>query len=164
MQIAYTFFAQGENSIMKIMALDIGDRWTGIALSDPLHLFANPFTTVESELLISFLKTEITKQHVNTVVVGYPQTLRGTESDQTRKTVQLFETLKTVFAEINWVLIDERLTSKHAAAPLFKKKKNPTPQEQKEEKLKGHARAAAFILKAYLEKLAFSASLQNESE
>lgn len=143
------------------MALDIGDRWTGIALSDPLRLFANPLITVETEKLITFLTTEIIQHKVETVVVGYPQTLQGTESDQTRKTVLFFEELKKLFPSISWILIDERLTSRHAAAPLYKKKKNPSPQEQRQEKLKSHARAAAFILKSYLERLTFNTSLES---
>ena len=41
---------------MKNLALDIGDRWTGIAISDPLHMFARPYETVSTDTLHDYLK------------------------------------------------------------------------------------------------------------
>lgn len=138
---------------MKIVALDIGDRWTGVAMSDLEVLFAHPYTTVETTELIPFLSQAIQTHDITTIVVGYPQTLQGKESDQTRKTISFMETLQKTFPNITWDLWDERLSSKFADSSIFKKKKNLSPKEQQAEKLKGHARAAAFVLDAYLERL-----------
>lgn len=128
---------------MKKLALDIGDSWTGVALSDPLGILARPYETIESEQLIPFLQTTFASQKIDTAVVGYPKTMRGTESAQTKKIVEIAEQLKEKFPEINWVLWDERLTSKQASA-LQK-------DSSKEAKRKSHAIAAAFILSCYLE-------------
>ena len=136
---------------MKILGLDIGDRWTGTAISDPLGMFARPYKTVETTQLSDFLHTTINKESLNTIVVGYPKTLKGTESEQTKKIIQTVEKLKETFPNVEWKLWDERLTSKQAE----KIKKARTKEEKKE----SHSIAAALILGSYLDHLAFKKTL-----
>lgn len=127
---------------MKIMALDLGDAWIGVALTDPLRFFAKPYKTVPTADLESFLQETFTKEKISVVVVGYPKTMQGTESDQTRLVVATKEKLELLFPQLQWVLWDERLSSKQARSL-----KNP---KNKEEKLQQHAIAAAIILESYL--------------
>lgn len=127
----------------KIAAFDLGDQWIGIALSDSSRVIARPYTTITAKELITFIKKLISEQSPEILVVGYPKTMRGTESEQTKKVKAQFEQLREKFPTITWVLWDERLTSSWAS----KLSKAPT----KEEKLKSHARAAAFILDSYLQ-------------
>jgi len=130
----------------KIAALDIGDKWTGVAISDALGITARPYTTVETTHLFDIITTLHTQERVKKVVVGYPKTMKGTISDQTRKVEQKKEELVAKFPTIEWVLWDERLSSKRADS-LHK-------GTSKEAKLKSHAIAAAFILQTYLAYLA----------
>ncbi len=132
---------------MKILALDVGDRWTGIAISDSLGMFARPYKTVSTTVLREELTTIIAAEDIATVVVGLPKTLRGTESEQTLKITSYIESLKNEISNISWVFWDERLTSKQAAS--IKRIKN------KEDKLHSHAIAAALILGSYLDYLEF---------
>jgi putative holliday junction resolvase len=132
---------------MKILALDVGDRWTGIAISDSLGMFARPYKTVSTTVLREELTTIIVAECIATIVVGLPKTLRGTESEQTLKIISYVESLKNDFAQVNWVFWDERMTSKQAAS--IKKIKN------KEDKLHSHSIAAALILGSYLDYLEF---------
>jgi len=127
---------------MKIMALDLGDAWVGVALTDPLRFFSKPFKTVAAADLETFLKDSLIQEKVSEVVVGYPKTMQGTESDQTRQVVATKEQLELLFPTIKWVLWDERLSSQQA-----RKIRNP---KNKEEKLMQHAIAAAIILESYL--------------
>lgn len=127
---------------MRIVALDIGDRWTGSAISDPLGMFARPYKTVKTIELEHFLEQVIEQEKIGAVVVGYPKTLRGTESEQTKKTKEYKKKLENKFSAVSWHLWDERLTSKMAAR--IKKAKT------KEDKLKQHSIAAALILESYL--------------
>lgn len=126
----------------KIIALDIGDAWTGIAISDGSCMFAAPYETVASHTLETFLKSLFAKQEISTVVVGYPKTMRDTVSEQTKKVEQIKNDLEKIFADVSWILWDERLSSKHASQLKHAK--------TKAEKLKSHAIAAAYILEAYL--------------
>ncbi len=127
----------------KTLSFDIGDQWTGSALSDPLGFTAKPYKTVATKDLEEFIAKTMQQEQVKEVIVGYPITLRGTESLQTKKIVAKKEELEKAFPVLSWELWDERLTSKRAA--LLKKAKT------KEEKLHAHSIAAAFILQSYLD-------------
>jgi putative Holliday junction resolvase len=126
----------------KIAALDLGDQWVGIALSDITRTLAKPFTTVTFYDYLPALKKIIDEQKPAAIVIGYPKTMRGTESDQTKKIVALHTELEKLFPETQFILWDERLSSKRA--------ETASPARTKEEKLKSHAIAAAFILDSYL--------------
>ena len=128
---------------MKILALDIGDRWTGVAISDPLGILPRPYDTIKTTELFTSLEQIIMKEHISTIVVGLPTTLRGTESEQTKKVLSMTEELKKVFPVIEWKMWDERLTSKQASALKSTK--------TREDKLRSHAIAAAIFLSSYLE-------------
>lgn len=127
---------------MKIMALDLGDAWIGVALTDPLRFFAKPHTTVATAELECFLKKIFTQEKISIVVVGYPKTMQGKESAQTIKIVTLKKELEQQYPDQQWILWDERLSSKQAS--VIKKVKN------KQDKLEQHAIAAAIILQSYL--------------
>jgi len=136
---------------MKILALDIGDAWTGSALSDALGMFAKPYKSIRAEQLNTFLEEIFSKEPIKKVVIGYPKTLRGTQSEQTKKIIANKEQLEKQFPNIEWVLWDERLTSKQAAG--IKKVKT------KEDKQASHSIAAALILTSYLDHLRFIKTL-----
>jgi putative Holliday junction resolvase len=129
---------------MKILALDIGDVWVGSAISDPMGIIAKPFKTIKSFQLIDFLKETFQSEKIKDVVVGYPKTMKGTESEQTKKTTGLVEQLKGIFPDIHFILWDERLSSKRADI-LTRGAKSQAEKEA------SHSRAAAFILSSYLE-------------
>ncbi len=139
---------------MKKLALDIGDRWIGVAISDAIGMLARPLETVEIHQLTAFLTTILAKEKIDTIIVGYPKTLRGTESEQTKKIVATFETLSTDFPQVTWKLWDERMTSQQAA-----KLQRDTSKEAKQ---KSHSIAAALILTSYLDHLHFLKSTAEE--
>ena len=117
---------------MKILALDIGDVWTGTAISDPMGIIAKPYKTAQSHNLFDFLKELFQLEKIETIVVGYP------------KTTEIVQQLRTIFPEKVFILWDERLSSKRADT-LRQGKQSPA------EKQASHSRAAAFILTSYLE-------------
>ncbi|MBN1549354.1 Holliday junction resolvase RuvX [Candidatus Babeliales bacterium] len=128
---------------MKCAALDVGDVWTGIAISDRLRMIAQPHTTVTTADLESYLKKLIIDEDISTIVVGLPKTLRGTESEQTKKTITYKEHLEKIFPTIIWTFWDERLSSKQASVVQR--------QAKQRDKKRSHAIAAAVVLQSYLE-------------
>lgn len=138
---------------MKVLGLDLGDRWVGVAISDALKISCKPCETVQLEQLEPFLTQLFTKETITTVVVGYPKTFMGGESAQTNKIVELKNALQERFSSVGgrslqWLLWDERLSSKRASE-LQQRASSP------DAKRKSHAIAAAFILQSYLDNLAF---------
>jgi len=127
---------------MKMLALDVGDKWTGSAICDPLGIVARPYKTVKTSDLELFLKETIDSENVKKVIVGYPKTMRGTESEQTKKVKHMKEKLEKTFDMVSWELWDERLSSKRAGQ--LKK------VTSKEDKKFSHSVAASFILDSYL--------------
>ncbi len=122
--------------------LTLGDQWVGIALSDALGMFAKPFTTITAHLLHNELEKILSTEPIKTVVVGYPKTMKGTESDHNTQSCRHQRRTEKKFPTIEWILWDERLSSKRADSV--------SKELQKKKKIKSHARAAAFILDSYL--------------
>lgn len=139
---------------MKILGLDVGDQWTGIAISDALGMFARPYKTVPAHTLATFLQELLTQERISTIIIGYPKTMRGTISEQTLKVQATKDALEQQFPDVTWILWDERLSSKRANTL-----KNA---RTKEEKLQSHAIAAAFILSSYLDHLSFNRTFSND--
>ena len=138
---------------MRALALDIGDVWTGVAISDPLGITARPYTTLKFDNLFADLAAIVTKEKVSRIIIGYPQTVRGTESDQTKKVLVIADQIAAQFPQITCTLLDERFTSQQAA-----RLKKAT---SKEAKLEQHAVAAALILKSFLDHMHFEAQDTN---
>lgn len=138
---------------MKILALDLGDKWVGSAVSDPLGISCKPYQTVEFEQLHEFLRTTLRDEPISAVVIGLPTTMTGTQSSQTEKIIQQKEELETLFSEefstVLWILWDERLSSKRAETLSQGKRID------KDAKRRQHSVAAAFILQSYLDRQAF---------
>ena len=128
---------------MKILALDLGDVWVGTALSDPLRIIARPYQTIKEPELLPFLHALFEKEHIEIIVIGYPRTMRNTESLQTKKVVIQKEIIEKEFPLKKCILWDERLSSKHA--------KTIQRQNSKTDSTKEHSIAAALILETYLQ-------------
>lgn len=132
----------------RIMALDIGDKRVGIALSDPMKIVANPFDTlkrVEIKGDINKIVKMIEENDVETVVCGLPKLLNNTESLQTQKAREFADMLKErTTAKV--VMMDERLTTVQAQRVLLEADVRREKRKEVIDKL-----AATVILQSYLE-------------
>jgi putative holliday junction resolvase len=137
---------------MKILALDLGDKWVGLALSDEIGITAKPFATIALGEIHIFLSKTLADEPIDTVVVGHPVTVSGRISDQTKVIEEVFEGLSKKFSSIGdrhvkWLLWDERFSSKRAQEVMAGRFKH----QEKEKKSREHAVAAAFVLQSYLD-------------
>jgi putative Holliday junction resolvase len=126
---------------MRLLALDVGDVWTGVAISDPAGIIATPYVTLSRDNLLESLSQIIKKERVEKVIIGHPQTMRGTNSQQTEKVLETKQLIEQ-HCLIECILVDERWTSQEASR--IKKAKTA------HDKQKQHAIAAALILTTYL--------------
>ena len=131
----------------KIMCLDYGDARIGIAFSDYLHMFANPFEIYKSvgeQKDIEYL-TNLAKQNdVGLIVIGMPYSLDGSQNERTELTTKFGQKLFE-YSKIKVEYEDERLSSYEAEQILKEKKVLPKDRKAKLDML-----SAAIILESYL--------------
>ena len=131
----------------KILALDLGNVWTGVAISDPLQHLARPLRTVKTKDLIEQLTLIFAQDKIETVVVGLPITSKAGLSQQTAQIIAQKEALEKQFPQCAWTLFNERFTSQQAAMLQRELGKKSSGKKEKEE---SHSLAAAFLLDAFL--------------
>ncbi|RZS98780.1 Holliday junction resolvase RuvX [Cecembia calidifontis] len=135
----------------RILAIDLGTKRTGIAVTDALKIVANPLETVETSKLITFLQNYFQKEEVETIVLGYPKNLDGNPNEMTPRVISLKDRLSKIFPDKKLVMIDERFTSKMAMQSMIamgSKKKDRKEKTGNLDKV-----SAAIILQSYLEQL-----------
>ena len=98
----------------RIMGIDYGQKRVGLAVSDPLNIFATPLQTVTVDKVTDFLKEYTASEPVDLFVVGYPKHLNNTPAQNAPRVTAFVTHLKRTFPAIPVVLADERYTSKMA--------------------------------------------------
>ena len=134
----------------RILAIDLGTKRTGLAVTDPLKILANPLETIETSLLMNYLKSYCAKEAVEAIVLGLPTRLNGQDNEMTPRVLKLKEELEKAFPEKKIALEDERFTSKMALKSMIamgSKKKDRKEKAGNLDKV-----SAAIILQSYLEK------------
>lgn len=100
----------------RILALDVGSKRIGVAVSDPLGITAQGLDTIQRQNKRrdwEALAAVLTKFEVREIVVGLPLRLTGAEGTQSEKMRQFAEDLKAQFG-LPVHLWDERWTSTEA--------------------------------------------------
>lgn len=98
----------------RILAIDYGQKRTGIAITDELKIIASGLTTVPSETAIEFLKEYFSKENVEKVLIGEPKQMNNEPSESAPIIEAFVEKFKKNFPDMKVVRVDERFTSKMA--------------------------------------------------
>lgn len=106
----------------RIMALDVGDVRIGVAISDLMHIIANPLETYTRkgnlEIDAKYIADLAQKNEVELFVSGLPLGLNGLENEQTTKTRAFVEELSK-HTKIPVKYMDERFTTLSAERVLI---------------------------------------------
>lgn len=135
----------------RVLAIDLGTKRTGIAVTDILKIVANPLLTVQTPKLNAFLEDYLNKEEVDTIVVGHPKSLDGSDTQMTQQAINLRGRLASKYPHLKVVLVDERFTSKMAMRSMIEmgsKKKDRREKAGNLDKV-----SAAIILQTYLNQL-----------
>ncbi|GHB53007.1 Holliday junction resolvase RuvX [Mongoliitalea lutea] len=135
----------------RILAIDLGTKRTGLAVTDPLKIISNPLETIPTHTLEDYLRNYFSKESVELVVIGYPKSLDGTPNQMTPLVEALKKRLAKVFPEMPTTFVDERFTSKMAMQSMIAmgtKKKDRKEKAGNLDKM-----SAAIILQTYLDRL-----------
>jgi putative Holliday junction resolvase len=99
--------------IKRTMALDVGDKRIGMAITDALGVTVQGRPTLNRKTLtgdIEQIRQMIDDEAVAEIVVGHPLHMDGASSPQSQKVERFVETLREAVG-VRIVLWDERLTS-----------------------------------------------------
>lgn len=133
---------------MRILALDVGNKRIGVAVSDPLGILASPLTTIERKsdaASIDAILEVLDREEAGEIVVGLPISLSGEHSAQT-KSVTIFARKLEECSPVPVITADERFSTVEAERLLSQSK--PTRLRSRGEI---DAAAAAVILQNYLD-------------
>lgn len=114
----------------KVLALDFGLKRTGIAISDEMKMIASGLKTVDSRELMDELKSIISEESIDTLVVGEPKFTDGKPMQLEKNILMFIEDVQKLFPELKITRMDERFTSKMAFQTMIdsglkkKKRKN----------------------------------------
>lgn len=134
----------------RILAIDYGKKRTGLAVTDPLRITANPLLTIETKELINWLQTYFEKEKVDIVVIGHPTQMNGEESESMNYIRPFIGNFKKQFPTIPITMYDERFTSvlAHQAMIAGGMKKKDRQDKAIVDKI-----AACIILEGYLDSI-----------
>ena len=135
---------------MRVLALDVGDRRVGLAVSDPTGLLASPLGHVErSPTDILDIIRIADENEASQIVVGLPLTLAGESRAQAGKVRQFVRELRSA-TSIPVGTVDERLSTVQAQRLLTDSHRG---QGRRSSRDRGRvdSSAAAVILQAYLD-------------
>lgn len=131
----------------RILAIDYGQKRTGIAVTDQLQIIASGLTTVASEELIPFLKEYTDKEAVSLFLVGKPKQMNNTDSESEALIKPFLKKLQQEIPDIPIKRVDERFTSKMAVQTMID---SGIKKKQRRNKGLVDEISATIILQSYL--------------
>lgn len=138
---------------MRILALDVGDKTIGVAVTDPLNIFAQGITTIErvgikkdTTEVLNYIK----EYECDTLVIGLPTNLSGHDTIQTEKVREFRTRMENKLrssglsnVKVDWQ--DERFTTSIAESVLIQADVKRSKRKEVIDK-----QAAVIILQSYL--------------
>ena len=135
---------------MRYLGLDLGSRTLGMAISDPLGMFASSYKIVrhneEYERLINDVQETVQEKKIEAIVLGLPKNMNNTIGPKGELSFQFKEKLEDKL-NIPVYLEDERLTTRQAENMLIN---NDTSRKKRKKVI--DSLAATIILQSYLDK------------
>ena len=139
---------EGGFFLSRWMSIDYGEKRIGVAITDPLRMFASPFATIKHKgdaYIFSELEKLVIQNRIEKIIVGLPMNLK---SEDTKKTVEVRLFYEKLTKEINVPaeLYDERYSTSDASDLLKEKGLSIKDSRNVIDQV-----AAAVILRNYLQ-------------
>jgi putative holliday junction resolvase len=103
----------------RIIGIDVGQKRIGLAVTDPLGIFATGLDTVPVSEIFNYLLKYKEKENVDVFVVGSPLKMNNMPSESVKYIEPFVKKLIKTFPEIPVRRIDERFTSKLAKQAIL---------------------------------------------
>jgi len=133
----------------RIIGIDYGRKRVGVAVSDPLGIFASPMDTVPAAKIIDYLKKYAETESVTRFVVGYPVNMDNTPSEAAADVDIFLKNMAKAFPSVPVTLEDERFTSVLAHRAMID---GGMKAKDRRDKSSVDKISAAIILQSYLDR------------
>jgi putative holliday junction resolvase len=147
-------------NMARILALDVGEKTIGVALSDEAETLALPGETIVRQegkkRDMASLRQLIAEKQVRSIVVGMPLLPDGSRGVQVEKVEAFIATLRN-YVRIPIITEDERLTTWDAEQVLIEAR---VPREERKKVI--DSMAASLILQSYLDRKRVAANRNPE--
>ncbi len=136
----------------RTLAIDFGEKRIGLAVTDPLNIFAYPLVTLLNDTSIWEKLSSIIKEYsVEKVIIGFPVKESGANSIISESVLKFKEEIAKRFL-LTAELVDERYSSKIAHQRILEK---VTSKKKRKDKSMIDQNAAAVLLEDYLSKMKY---------
>ncbi len=128
--------------------MDVGEKTIGIAVTDPLHIMAQPVTTIRRTSLekdFASIAEKIKEYDIGEIVIGLPLNMDGSSGEKV-KVVLLFKDRLSAAISVPVVTWDERLSTVAMQKTMIEADVSRQKRRQAIDKL-----AAVFILQGYMD-------------
>jgi putative holliday junction resolvase len=95
----------------RIIGIDVGQKRIGLAVTDPLGIFASGLDTVNVSEIFAYLREYAARENIDAFVVGAPRMMNNLPSESVKYTEPFVKKLERTFPDIPVKRIDERFTS-----------------------------------------------------
>jgi putative Holliday junction resolvase len=133
----------------RILGIDYGKKRVGLAITDPLHLFASPLETVNPEDFDNFINDYLRSEQIDAFVIGYPVQMNNRPSESVKYIDPFIEKLKRAFPGKPVYLVDERFTSRIAFKTMID---GGVKKKDRQDKSMVDRISASIILQSWLDK------------
>ena len=133
----------------RIIGIDFGRKRIGLAVTDPLQMFASPLATVNSGELDDFLKNYLKTEEIDAFVVGYPVRMNNTPSETVKYLDPFIRRLERSFPGKPVYRTDERFTSRIALRAMID---GGVKKKGRQDKAMIDRISASLILQSFLDR------------
>ena len=132
----------------RILAIDYGQKRTGLAVTDTLQLIANGLDTIPTHTLYEFLCAYIEKEPVERIIIGLPRQTNGLPSENMKRIEPFVARWKKHQPNVPIEYYDERFTSELAHRAMLD---GGLKKKARQDKALVDKISATIILQDYLE-------------
>jgi putative Holliday junction resolvase len=132
----------------RIIGIDYGLKRIGLAVTDPMQMFASPLTTVNAPEFENFIKNYLEGNEVEAFVIGYPVQMNNNPSASVSYVNPFIKKLKKAYPDIHIYLADERFTSKMALRAMIE---GGVKKKDRQNKSMIDKISASIILQSFLD-------------
>jgi putative Holliday junction resolvase len=145
----FLYFCSQLKVMGRIIGIDYGLKRIGLAVTDPLQIFASPLITVSPSEFYNFIAGYLKKDEVDAFVIGYPVQMNNQPSASVTYINPFIKKLKKTYPEKHIYLADERFTSQMAIRAMVDggAKKKDIQNKGNVDKI-----SASIILQSFLDK------------